>query len=199
MFIVLSATGWTLTSLGRWLVASCYGPEVTGYFVLAGNLAILVPSMLGTILLQFQQPGFFAVASEDSDCRRELAARVDRVALAHAALAVGGLVALRLVAPWLIGPLIDARYAAALPWLLPTGFHALALVTGNFYHSLLLAGRRERACGPVELTAAVILIAGGVTTAIAGPDWFLRWLLISPVVPWAVNRPLARRHFFRPA
>ncbi len=199
MFIVLAATAWILLSLGRWLTAAFFGADATGYFVLAGNLAALVPSMLLTILLQFQQPVFFSLASEDPGPRRELARRVDRTALAHAALTLAGLVALRLVAPALIGPLISARYAAAIPWLLPAGCAVLAVSSGGFYHSLLLAGRRERACGPVELTAAAVLIAGALATAAVGELWFQRWLLFSPVVPWLVNRPFARRYFFRPA
>jgi len=199
MFIALSSAGWILFSLGRWIMAAFFGADETGYFVLAGNLATLVPTMLGTVTLQYFQPGFFADGSEDPVRRRALAARVDRVALGHAALALAGLAALRLVAPWLIGPLISARYAAAVPWLLPAGCAMLGLTTGLFYHSLLLAGRRERACGPVELTAAAVLVAGGLGSAALGKAWFLRWLLVSALVPWLVNRPLARRRFFRPA
>jgi hypothetical protein len=199
MFIVLSATGWILASLGRWIMAAFFGADETGYFVLAGNLATLVPSMLGTIILQYHQPGFFAVASDAPEQRRNLAARVDRVALGHAALALAGLGALRLIAPWLIGPLINARYEAALPWLLPAGGFGTATMTGIFYHSLLLAGRRERACVPVDLITAGVLAAGSLAAAAAGTDWFARWMIITPLVPWALTRPLARRHFFRPA
>jgi hypothetical protein len=199
LFVVLAATGWMLVGLNRWILAFFFGPTQTGYFVLAGNLAMLVPSMLGTILLQYFQPGFFAAASDDPQDRIRLARRVDVVALGHAALTLAGLAALRGISPWFIGPLIRENYRPALTLLLAAGCSTLAITTSQFYHSLLLAGKRERACGPVELTAAVVLVAGGLTTAAFGESWFLRWLLVSPIVPWVVNRPLARRYLFRPA
>ncbi|HUJ42884.1 MAG TPA: hypothetical protein VLW52_04670 [Opitutaceae bacterium] len=199
LFVGLALTGWTLAGFSRWVMALWFGPAETGFFVLAGNLATLVPSMLGTISLQYFQPGFFAAATEAVEPRRALARHVDVVALGHAAVALAGLAALRLVAPLFVGPIIDEHYRPALGLLMASGCAALAVTTGLFYHSLLLAGKRERACGPVELTAAVVLIGGGLATAACGEAWFLRWLLVSPVVPWLVNRPLARRHYFRPA
>jgi len=199
LFVALALTGWILAGFNRWVMALGYGPTETGYFVLAGNLAALVPSMLGTISLQYFQPAFFAAASEEAEPRRALARRVDRVALGHAVVALAGLAALRLLAPLLVGPLIHEHYRPALGLLLPAGCAALAVTTGLFYHSLLLAGQRERACGPVELTAAAVLIGGGLAAAAGGEAWFLRWLLASPAVPWLVNRPLARRYYFRPA
>ncbi len=199
LFTILAVAGWTLLSVNRWIMASSFGSAETGFFVLAGNLAALVPSMLGTISLQYFQPGFFAGAGESTDRRRVLARRVDLVALGHAAISMSGLVALRLMAPLLIGPLIRENYRPALGLLLATGCFTLAVTTGNFYHSLLLAGRRERACAPVELTAAAVLVAGGLVAATCGETWFLRWLLVSPVVPWLINRPLARRYYFKPA
>jgi O-antigen/teichoic acid export membrane protein len=199
LFVVLSATGWILLGMNRWTLAFFFGPVETGYFVLAGNLATLVPTMLGSIAVQYFQPGFFAVACETRQDRQNLARRVDQVAFGHAVLTLAGLAALRGIAPWLIGPLIRENYRPALDLLLAAGCSTLAVTTGQFYHSLLLAGRRERACGPVELTAAAVLIAGGLTSAICGESWFLRWLVVSPLVPWVINRPLARRHLFRPA
>ncbi len=194
LFIVLAATWWMLAGLGRWLVAAFFGADAAGYFVLAGNLAVLVPSMLGTIALQYHQPEFFATASGGS--LRHLATRIDRVALGHAGLSLGGLVALRLIAPTLIGPLINARYEAALPWLLPTGCFATATITSVFYHSMLLAARRERACLPTDLATAGVLAGGAIATAAIGMDWFARWLTLTPLVPWMLTRPLARRHIF---
>jgi len=198
LFVYLAIAGWTISGLNRWTMALFFGSEETGYFSLAGNLAILVPSMLGTIFLQYFQPGFFAAASEDPALRKALARRVDRVAMAHAAIALTGLFALRAIAPLLVGPLISEKYRPALDLLIPAGCATFAVTTGLFYHSLLLAGHRERACARVELTAAAVLIAGGLASAACGESWFLRWLLVCPVVPWAVNRSIARHHFFKP-
>jgi hypothetical protein len=104
---------------------------------------------------------------------------------------------LRGIAPLLIGPLIRENYRPAVGLLLAAGCSALALTTGQFYHALLLAGKRERSCGPVDLTSAGVLLVGTLAAAACGEQWFLRWLMISPLVPWAINRPLARRYFFR--
>jgi hypothetical protein len=108
---------------------------------------------------------------------------------------MAGLAGLHFVAPLLVGPLIRESYRPALVFLLPAGAFALAITTGLFYHTLLLAGKREAACGPVELTAAGVLIAGSVGAAAIGQQWFLRWMLVSPLVPWLVSRPLVRRYF----
>jgi hypothetical protein len=199
LFIVLALTGWILLGLNRWIVAWFFGSTQTGYFSLASSLATLIPSILGTILLLYFQPGFFAAASETPAEREQLARRVDQVALLHLALALGGLLALNAVAPLLVGPLLAETYRPALALLLPAGCFTLAVTTGFFYHALLLAGKREPACGPTELTAAGILVAGGALAAAVGETWFLRWLLATPAVPWLVNRTLARRYFFRPA
>ncbi|MGH7947059.1 MAG: lipopolysaccharide biosynthesis protein, partial [Opitutaceae bacterium] len=194
LFVVLATAGWALLGLGRWIMAFYFGVEATGYFSLASNLATLVPSVLGTIFLLYFQPGFFAAPLDTPADRAALAQRVDRVALTHAACALLALFILRWVSPWLIGPLIAPAYAPALEFLLPAGCFALAITTGHFYHSLLLAGNRESSCGPVEFTAAGVLVAGSIASAAMGQIWFLRWMLIAPVVPWLINRPLARRY-----
>ena len=199
LFTVLAVTGWVVAGSNRWIMVLFFGPTATGFFALAGNLALLVTAMLGTIFLQFFQPGFFASASEEPAQRSALARRVDQVALASALIALFGLAAVRLVAPYLIGSFISENYRPALEWLIPAGCFAVAVATGLFYHSLLLAGKRERTCGRVELTAAAVLVAGSLAAASAGELWFLRWLTITPIIPWIVNRPLARRYFFTPA
>jgi hypothetical protein len=51
----------------------------------------------------------------------------------------------------------------------------------------------------VELTAAAVLVTGSLAAAGAGELWFLRWLTVTPIIPWIINRPVARRHFFTPA
>jgi hypothetical protein len=36
-----------------------------------------------------------------------------------------------------------------------------------------------------------------VVAAVAGGEtWFWRWLLVTPIVPWLLNRTLARRALF---
>lgn len=198
LFAVLAVNGWVMAGLQRWVTAALLGATTAGFVALATNIATLVPAMLGTIALQYFQPGIYAAPSATMADRRELARRIDRIALAHALLSVAGLGVLRFILPWLVGPLIGESYRPALAMMLPTGAAMLALATGWFYHALLLAGHRERACGPTELSAAVVLVLGSTGAAWAGQEWWSRWCLLSPLIPWVVNRPIARRHFFRP-
>jgi hypothetical protein len=200
LFTMLAVAGWALVGVNRWIVAWRFGATTAGYFTLAGNAALILPAVFATIFLQYFQPGFFAEGdSLAPEARARLARRVDAVAATYAAVALLALAALVAVSPHLVGPLISENYRAALVWLLPAGCFGLATGTGLFYHSLLLAGRRERACGPVDLTAAGVLVAGGVVAAILGEGPFRDWLIATPLIPWLVNRPLARRHFFMPA
>ena len=60
------------------------------------------------------------------------------------------------------------------------------------YHLLLLAAKRENHCAVVDLTGAGVLIGGGAITALWHQDAFTLWLLVTPALPWLINRPLAR-------
>jgi len=189
-FLLLAIAGWTIGGLNRWLVAGLFGSETAGYFTLAANVAVILPSMLGTILVQWQQPLWFAAAGGDTGA---LARRVDRAALGYTAAGLGLTGALHLLLPHLVGPLVSARYEPALAWALGAGCFTVAVTTGRFYSTLLVAARREQAAPPVELTAAAAYGLGCLAAAWAGPEWFQRWLVLTPLVPWLINRPLARR------
>lgn len=193
LFVALAFAGWVMAGLQRWVVTAFFGATEAGYFTLAASLATLVPSMLGTIALQYAQPTLFAAPAATAAERAQLAARVDRLSFAHAALSLAGLALLHLIAPLLVGPLIGERYRPAIALLFPAGCAMLAVVTGWFYHALLLAAKRERACGPVELGAALALAAASVGAAALGRDIFLGWLVIAPALPWLLTRPLAQR------
>ena len=200
LFAVLALAGWATVGLNRWIVGVGFGTEVAGYFTLAGNMAQVVTAMVGVVFLQFFQPGFFAAASEEPGKRRALARRVDRVAAGYWLVAVAGVGLLHVVAPWLVGSLVHERYRAALDWLLATGGFGVAVATGLFYQSLLLAGRREKWIWRVELTMLLCVAIGGTVAAImGGAPWFARWLMVTPLLPWLVHRPLARRGYFTPA
>jgi O-antigen/teichoic acid export membrane protein len=197
-FATLSMIGWVLTGVNRWIVAGFLGETSAGLFTLAGNLAQIAPAMLGAVFMQYFQPGLFSAPHATPSERRALASRVDRIAAVYTLLALAGIAGVHLLTPWLIGTLIDERYRAALAYIAGAGCFSAAVIIGQFYHALLLAGRRERACGPVDLTAAAILILGGLATMkLGGESAFLRWLLITPIIPWVISRSLARRYFLR--
>lgn len=199
LFTVLALASWTVGAMNRWIVAWRFGDEQAGYFTLTGGAAVIVTSILGTAIMQYVQPGLFALGDAASDERRVLARRADLAAAAYAAGAGAALFALHLVFPALVGPLVSPAYRDALVWVAPAGCFGIATMVATFYHIMLLAGRRERDCGPVDLGTAAVLIAGSVLAALQGIEWFQRWLLVTPVLPWILTRPLARHFLLRPS
>jgi hypothetical protein len=198
LFIALALAGWILSGLNRWLVAWRFGEVEAGYFTLAGGAAMIAPTVLGSVLMQYSQPVFFALGDAHPADPRPLARRVDQAAVGFAALALLAVGCVSFIAPWLVGPLINPAYRDSLGWIVPAGCFATATMTAVFYHTLLLAGHRERACGPVDLTTAAVLAAGCVAASLAGQAWLGRWMMFTPVVPWLLTRPLARHYLFRP-
>lgn len=196
LFILLATAGWILSGLNRWLVAGFFGETEAGYFTLAGGAALVISATLGSVFVQFFQPGFFALG-DDATGHVPLARRVDRVALGYVVVALGAIGAFALASPLLVGGLIDERYRDALAWILPAGCFGVAILTTVFYQSLLMAGRCEQACGPVELTTAAVLALGCVGSAALGRTWFSQWLIVTPLVPWVLTRPMARYYLFR--
>ena len=198
-FVILSAATWALSGINRWIMAGFFGETQAGLFTLAGNLAQIVPAMLGAVFMQYFQPGLFAAPHSTVSERRALARRIDLLAGAYTLIALAGVVALRGIAPWLIGPLIAEAYRPALDYIIGAGCFGLAIISAQFFHVMLLAGKNERACGPVDISSAALLIAGGVLiAAFGGEDSFVWWLMITPVIPWFLTRPLARFYFFKP-
>jgi hypothetical protein len=191
LFAGLAIAGLIVITFPRWLALHVFGAETGGYFGLAANVASIAPSMLGTMALQYFQPGWFAREHRDVAARAALARAADRVAALYAGGGLLATAALHALMPVLIGPLIDARYAAAAGFIAPAGCAMTAITTGYFYHAALLAARRERACARVDLTGVAALLAVALVGALAGVEAF-RWALgLSPVLPWLVNRPLA--------
>lgn len=192
-FVILAAVGWTLLGMNRWLVAWRFGSETAGYFTLASNIGILLPTILGTMMLQYFQPQWFAVVVDHPETPRKLLQQVDRVALIYMLAALGVVIGLHFSMPFLIGPLVSARYLPAAAFVLGIGCWGVSLSLGIFYHAILLAARREQACSVVDLSGAVCLILGSTISVGIGMACFKGWLAVSPLVPWLVNRTLARR------
>ena len=198
LFFILSLAGWVLMGLNRWVAVEAFGETVGGYYTLAGNIAQIIAAVLGAITVQFLQPQLYALADEGTEAsHRTLAQWVDRAAVGVAVAGGAALVVLRWIAPALVGPLIDQKYLLALKWIVPAGCFGLAVVIGQFFHIMLLAGRRERACAPVDLIVAIVLIAGSVATAAISQASFQIWLLSTPLLVLLLNRTLARHYYFQ--
>lgn len=197
LFVLVALSGWFLAGLNRWLIAWQFGHTAVGYFTLMGGAATMVTTMLGTVVLQYFQPGLFACGDRPGESRQTLARQTDLGTVIYAALGAAGLIVANAAAPLLIGSLVSPAYRDALVWLLPAGCFGIATYMALFYHTMLLAARLERACGPVDLTTAGVLSAGCVIAAMGGSEWLTRWLLVTPLVPWLLTRPLARHYLFR--
>jgi O-antigen/teichoic acid export membrane protein len=197
-FVILAAAAWILTGLNRWLVAAFYGTETAGYFTLAMSVGAILPTVIGMSLLQFAQPQWFAAPTGTDAEKRRLLREVDRLALLQTVLSVAAAVTVQLAMPLLIGPLVNARYTAAIGFVAAAGCWATALSTGMYYHATLLAARRERDCTRVDLGSAAVLIALASLGAAINLRCFALALLVSPLVPLLVNRPLARRAVLAP-
>ncbi|MGC4073689.1 MAG: oligosaccharide flippase family protein [Nibricoccus sp.] len=200
LFVTLAIAGWAAGAMNRWIVAAFFGSAAAGYFTLASNIAVIVTGMLGVVFVQYFQPGIFAKAGNAATSREDLVRHVDHIAGLYWITALLGIVLLHYSTPWLVGRLIGANYEPALDYILGAGCFGIAMFTGQFFHTLLLAGHRERACGPVDLAAFAVMICGGLISAwLGGEIFFLRWLLVTPLIPWLINRSMARRYFFKPA
>ncbi len=199
LFTALAAANWILSGMNRWFIVSFHGQIQAGFFTLIGGAAAIITSMLGTIIMQYAQPGLFALGDQTGQDPTPLARRTDLLALGYTLLTGCALALFWAAAPRLIGSLISPAYTNALVWLLPGGAFGLATMTGVIYHVMLVAGRRERACGPVDLSTAAVLAGGSALTAASSLEGLKLWLLVTPLVPWLLTRTLARHYLFKPA
>lgn len=196
-FTILALAGWALSGANRWVVAGNFGNIEAGYFTLASNIALIVPTIAGTVITQLFQPGLFTMGDNITSTNRgQLLHRVDVIAAAFCGLSIAGILTLNYILPWLIGPLIHFNYNASLHWVLPVGLFGTAIIISQYYHTLLLAARMEKSCAPVDLTTAGLLIGGSLLAALGGKEMFTKWLVCTPLIPWTITRTLARRYLF---
>ncbi|MEO5961698.1 MAG: hypothetical protein ABIZ49_09590, partial [Opitutaceae bacterium] len=125
-------------------------------------------------------PKLFSAARDGADAR-SLWRETNRTVVVVLIGSQISLLALAWISPWLIGPVIDARYTGSLDWLLPTGGAALAATTTPFYHNLLLARNREGDCLKLSLLSAAFRL-GAMAIACAVSASAFRVVLIA--LPW---------------
>lgn len=187
--------GWALLGLNRWCAGAAFSPADAGCFMLAANLAFIVPSMLSSATGAVFSPIAFsrAAAARHAGDWRALARTTDRRALLFFAAAAGATVLLWLVGPQLLGVLIAERYAPALPWLLATGAFWTAIGLRNHYQLLLQAAGAHVAALRVTTGALALAAFGGGIASAAGPDAFRGWLLATPLLVLAAERAVVQR------
>lgn len=196
LFTILAAASWMLFGLNRWIVASFFGEHTAGLFTLASNMGTLLPSVLGAMALQYFQPGLYSLADTGGpELRKALLRRVDEIIAALGIAGFAAVILLRLAAPLLVGNLIKETYSDALRWIVPSGCFGLAIATNQFFHVMLLAARRERACALVDLVSAGALTLAAVGGAWAGEEVYAWTLTATPLCTWVLTRTLAHAVF----
>ena len=188
--------GWIAAAATRWFGATVMDAEQFGYFVLAGNLAAVVPAALGAILLNYSFPQLFARARAGASAAEMLRLTHRTVGLLMLSSQMGIMV-LASLAPWLIGPIIDPRYAQATDWLLAAGGAALAATTTQFYQNVLLARGRHADCLTLSVLSAGLRLAFLTGGSLAGQGAFrvvliaLPWITVA-LESWYTHRRLLR-------
>ncbi len=195
LFTVLALASWSLYGINRWIAAAQFGETTAGLFTLANNLASIVPTILGAMLVQYFQPILYALSEKpdrDDGYHSSLPRRSDALVLVLTVIGAAAILFLRGVAPWLVGNLVGEKYRDALPWIIPAGAFALTIATAQFYHVMLLAARRERACAVVDLSTAGLMIAAALIGSFLGAKFFGWALTATPLIPFLLTRTLAR-------
>jgi O-antigen/teichoic acid export membrane protein len=174
-FAGIGLASWLASVAPRWFAGLTLSPDEVGFFVLASNLSLIIPASVGAIALSYTFPVVFASDATRTPERVTSATLVTVMLLSQA-----GIVVLWLIAPYLVGVLIDARYAPALDWILATGGATLAATTGQFVHNLLLARNRGTDCLKLSvLSCAFRLVAMAIACGI-GPKEFRITLVLLP-------------------
>jgi O-antigen/teichoic acid export membrane protein len=169
IFMGVGACGWIAATAPRWIAAEVLTPAHTGFFILAGNLSMIVPAAVTLIGQSYSFPPLFAAARAGA-LRNKLEAMNTRTVLAAMVIGQLGVLTLAWAGPQLIGTIIHPRYAPATDWLLATGGATLATVSSSFYCNLLVAGERQRCCLPLMLASALFRIALPVAAAMTGGE-----------------------------
>ncbi len=191
----LGVGGWLLQSADRWLVFAFFDERQTGMFALASSLAGIVPMMLAGIMLQWGFPRVFrqADAAAASGDWLAVARQCDRLTAVFLITAMLGLLALAEVGPFLVGWLVDARFASAMPLVLAAGMAAVSVQVNQFYYLLLQGQQRGERMVAVMSVVAGVKTLGSALAALVSWEWFLGWQCVSAGVSAWLGRQLIRR------
>jgi len=193
IFLGVGLFGWIAAAAPRWLAAQALDATTTGYFMLATNLAMIVPATFHLLAENYFVPSLFA-ASRTGAGQRELYRMTVRAVATVMLGAQVGLFCLAAVAPWLVGVVIDARYAPATDWILAAGGGVLATLSLPCVCHFLAAIGRQSSCTYFGAISAGLRLAVLATLAAAGhTEAFRNGLCLLPWLTLAVDWWLVRR------
>ena len=191
----LGVGGWLLQSADRWLGFALFDDRRTGLFALASSLAGIIPTILAGTMLQMSFPRVFrlADAAAGSDKWTHVARHCDRLTAVYLTAAVVGLLGLAWLGPHLVGWLVDARFAPALPLVLAAGLATVSVQVNQFYYLLLQGQQRGAKMVAVMGAVAGVKTLGSALAAWVSWEWFLGWQCASVAVSALLGRQLIRR------
>lgn len=118
-FIFTGIIGWLLTTIDVWLAIFFFPDALGGHYAMAINLCSVIAGVSGSTLLVWAFPMIFKKA-DTAQCMGDwlrLKYQTYTLWLILLATVSLGVYALYVLEPWIVGPIIDARYAAAWPML----------------------------------------------------------------------------------
>ena len=191
----LGVGGWLLQSADRWLVFAFFDDRRTGLFALASSLGGIIPAMLAGTMLQISFPRVFRLADEAvvSGDWTTVARHCDRLTAVYLTAAVAGLLGLAGLGPHLVGWLVDARFAPALPLVLAAGMATVSVQVNQFYYLLLQGQQRGTKMVSVMSAVAGVKTLGSALAAWVSWECFLGWQCVSVGVSALLGRQLIRR------
>ena len=193
IFLGVGLFGWIAAAAPRWLAAQALDATATGYFILATNLAMIVPATFHLLAENYFVPALFAANRAGASPRELYRMTLRTVATVMLGTQVG-LIGLAVVAPWLVGVVIDVRYAPATTWILAAGGGVLATLSLPCFCHFLVATGRQASCTHLGAISAGLRLA--VLTALAtlgNTEVFRTGLCLLPWLALAADWWLVRR------
>lgn len=194
-FMWLGIGNWLLQSADPWVVEHFFGERETGFFTYASGIGAIVPTLVVGGLMQWVFPTVFRKADEARTAHdwRALAKTCDQVTLLFLALTLAGLFLLNVIAPRLIGLLIDPKYAPALTMLIPAGFAMVTVQVNQFYYLLLQGQHNSAGMVRVMLVVSGLKTLGSIVAAWFSWTAFVWWLIVSLLSSGLLGRWMIRR------
>jgi O-antigen/teichoic acid export membrane protein len=193
-FVLLGVGTWALQHLDRFIAAHGFGLTAAGELQLALGLGVILPTMVVNLLMQLFFPAVFrqADAARTESDWRAIACRCDQMTAGLVVVSLAGLGVLHVIAPWLQGWLISAKYAGALPLLFPAGCAMLTMQVNQFQYLLLQGRHNSTGMVKVMLVVAGVKSVGAVIAAAISWSAFLGWMIASVPVCALIGRQMIR-------
>lgn len=183
-FLAGGGLAWIAAYLNRGIGAHLWSGDELGWFVLAGNLAVVLPNVWSAICWQFVFPRAGEAFRHGDHRAGERWLQRGLVLFVAGALVLGAM--LPHVLPALAGTLIDAAYTPALAFVPPQYAYGCALAALHFASGRLLL--RDRPARSFAVTATGVVTLGTLCIGAAALDTstYLRALVWSPWIAGGV-------------